>query len=292
MAIELALREPVRVKKLVLISTTPCFVKRENWQWGMEASMLQLFAQNLKRDYATTMKRFLTLQVSGGSDSSSILSQLRKSLAERREPDEAALEAGLQILLTSDLREKLKYIGQPVLLLHGENDVITHPNAAKWMNGQLQKSELIMLPTAVMRLFYPIPDQFVESMVRLDGGNIWALNNCGELRPILSISAGCAKLSSCAAPHYDQAAVLQREVCDRMLSRLDYIKYKPDVILDAGSGTGYGTRKLLMRYPAARMLAIDIAASMHLQARPPGSLVAQYCSCITRAEIRPIYVGR
>ncbi len=144
MAIELALREPVRVRKLALISTTPCFVKRKNWQWGMEASTLQLFAQNLKRDYATTMKRFLTLQVNGGSDSSSILSQLRKSLAERREPDEAALEAGLQILLTSDLREKLKYIQQPVLLLHGENDVITHPSAAKWMNGQLQESELII----------------------------------------------------------------------------------------------------------------------------------------------------
>jgi malonyl-CoA O-methyltransferase len=71
-----------------------------------------------------------------------------------------------------------------------------------------------------------------------------------------------------AAPHYDQAAVLQREICHRMLARLEYIKYKPDVILDAGSGTGYGTRELLMRYPSARLLAIDIAPAMHLQARP------------------------
>ena len=71
-----------------------------------------------------------------------------------------------------------------------------------------------------------------------------------------------------AAQHYDQAAVLQREICHRMLARLEYIKYKPDVILDAGSGTGYGTRELLMRYPAARLLAIDIAPAMHLQARP------------------------
>jgi len=74
-----------------------------------------------------------------------------------------------------------------------------------------------------------------------------------------------------AAAGYDGAAILQREVCDRMLSRLEYIKYIPDVILDAGSGTGYGTRKLLMRYPAARVLAIDIARAMHLQARPPVS---------------------
>lgn len=74
-----------------------------------------------------------------------------------------------------------------------------------------------------------------------------------------------------AAASYDQFAVLQREVCDRMLSRLDYIKYAPDVVLDAGSGTGYGTRKLLARYPAARILAIDIAQAMHAVARPPVS---------------------
>lgn len=69
-----------------------------------------------------------------------------------------------------------------------------------------------------------------------------------------------------AAASYDQAAILQREVCDRMLSRLDYVKYIPDVVLDAGSGTGYGTRKLLDRYPAARMLAVDVALAMHAQA--------------------------
>jgi malonyl-CoA O-methyltransferase len=70
-----------------------------------------------------------------------------------------------------------------------------------------------------------------------------------------------------AAASYDRAAVLQREVCDRMLIRLDSIKYIPDVMLDTGSGTGYGTRKLLTRYPAARIFALDIATAMHVQAR-------------------------
>lgn len=71
-----------------------------------------------------------------------------------------------------------------------------------------------------------------------------------------------------AATSYDQAAVLQREVCNRLLSRLDRIKYVPGAVLDAGSGTGYGTRKLRRRYPTARILAVDIATAMHAQARP------------------------
>lgn len=71
-----------------------------------------------------------------------------------------------------------------------------------------------------------------------------------------------------AAISYDAAAVLQREICDRMLSRLEYIKFKPESILDAGSGTGYGHYKLKDSYPSSKLIAIDIALKMHLQARP------------------------
>jgi malonyl-CoA O-methyltransferase len=65
-----------------------------------------------------------------------------------------------------------------------------------------------------------------------------------------------------ASTSYDAAAVLQREVCTRMLERLDYIKLQPGRVMDAGSGTGWGTRQLTQRYPAAQMIALDIAIGM------------------------------
>jgi malonyl-CoA O-methyltransferase len=65
-----------------------------------------------------------------------------------------------------------------------------------------------------------------------------------------------------AAANYDTAAVLQREVCNRMLERLAYIKLQPVRIVDAGSGTGWGTRQLAQHYPAAQMIALDIAIAM------------------------------
>ena len=74
-----------------------------------------------------------------------------------------------------------------------------------------------------------------------------------------------------AAPDYDAAAVLQREVCQRMLERLDYIKFQPDRILDAGSGTGWGTRQLAERNPAAQVVALDIALGMLNVAREQSS---------------------
>ena len=100
-----------------------------------------------------------------------------------------------------------------------------------------------------------------------------------------------------AAASYDQAAVLQREICDRMLSRLDYIKFTPNAILDAGSGTGYGSRKLAMRYPASRILAVDIALTMQFQARAsvawwkkwlpiPGNRSDYVCSDMERLPLK------
>ena len=65
-----------------------------------------------------------------------------------------------------------------------------------------------------------------------------------------------------AARNYDAAAVLQREVCSRMLERLDYVKLQPQRILDAGSGTGWGARQLGERYPQAEIVALDIALGM------------------------------
>lgn len=75
-----------------------------------------------------------------------------------------------------------------------------------------------------------------------------------------------------AAPSYDAHAVLQREITDRMLARLDYIKHAPTLLLDAGAGTGYGSAQLRARYPDAHLLALDLAESMLQIARPKPSL--------------------
>ena len=65
-----------------------------------------------------------------------------------------------------------------------------------------------------------------------------------------------------AAAGYDASAVLQREVCTRMLERLDYIKLKPTRLLDAGCGTGWGGRPLAEKYPDAQLISLDIAIGM------------------------------
>lgn len=65
-----------------------------------------------------------------------------------------------------------------------------------------------------------------------------------------------------AAKQYDAAAILQRQVRQEMLSRLEVVKLEPAVILDAGCGTGHGLSALLKHFKKAQGIALDIAEGM------------------------------
>lgn len=70
-----------------------------------------------------------------------------------------------------------------------------------------------------------------------------------------------------AAETYDSVAVLQRETAQRVISRLEYIKFQPTTIIDIGAGTGYPSRLLEKRYPKASVLLVDVALNMLLHAK-------------------------
>ena len=70
-----------------------------------------------------------------------------------------------------------------------------------------------------------------------------------------------------AARDYDRVAGMQRQVAERLLERLDFIRLQPKRIGDFGSGTGYCSRRLAKRYRRARVVCLDLAVTMMLEAR-------------------------
>lgn len=91
-----------------------------------------------------------------------------------------------------------------------------------------------------------------------------------------------------AADTYDEAAVLQREIADRMLERLSYVRLEPQTVLDLGAGTGYAIDGLQKRFRKARVLALDFALGMLRQAQGRGSwLNRPRCVCAD-AEALPL----
>lgn len=79
-----------------------------------------------------------------------------------------------------------------------------------------------------------------------------------------------------AAEHYDDVAVLQREIGSRIIERLELVKLNPKTILDLGSGTGAGTEILGTRYKNSRVIAFDLAPKMLEQARQRGNFFSRF----------------
>lgn len=65
-----------------------------------------------------------------------------------------------------------------------------------------------------------------------------------------------------AADTYDAAAILQKQVREEMLSRLDLVTLTPTTILDAGCGTGLASAALQKKYQKAQVVSLDFALPM------------------------------
>ena len=70
-----------------------------------------------------------------------------------------------------------------------------------------------------------------------------------------------------AASGYDRHAVLQREVGARLAQHLDPMRIAPRTVIDLGCGTGEAFAELRRRFPAARVVGIDLSPNMLRQAR-------------------------
>ena len=70
-----------------------------------------------------------------------------------------------------------------------------------------------------------------------------------------------------AAPHYEKLAVLQQEIGERLLGRLELIKARPATVLDIGSGTGQIARAAARRYRSAQVTAVDLSEAMLAMSR-------------------------
>jgi len=102
-----------------------------------------------------------------------------------------------------------------------------------------------------------------------------------------------------AAAGYDAHAVLQREVGERMLARLDYVNIAPRTVLDVGSGTGVALPVLRDRFPDSHLYALDVAPAMLAQARRRASWWQQVrgrgtrmvCGDVEQLPLRAAAVG-
>ena len=161
-ALQAALDAPERVRSLVAIAGTPRFVQDTDWPHAMADATFRQFAAALATDHAGTLDRFLGLQVRGATDARETLRELRVAIRSRPAPQLGALRAGLELLLSADLRADLPALRPRSLWLFGERDTLVPVEAAHALEAILPEAEVLILHGAAHAPFLSSPARFLD----------------------------------------------------------------------------------------------------------------------------------
>lgn len=155
---------PERVSSLTLISSTPCFMQRRDWELGQPATLLDDFDQRLIESPTALLKRFSTL-IRHGDTTAMRDRALSEALQEHAEPDAERLTSGLKFLRTIDLRAACSTPTDlpQINLIHGSADSVVPLAAAQWMSNQL-KANLIVFEQASHALPLTHAEQIAASL--------------------------------------------------------------------------------------------------------------------------------
>jgi pimeloyl-[acyl-carrier protein] methyl ester esterase len=145
---QIALTAPGRVRMLVLMSATPCFMQRQDWTAGMTPSLVDEFSALAACDARATLRRFVSIVALGSVEPKSQARRLRALLDERPHASAPALEAGMKILRDSDLRRVVAGLHMPACVIHGARDVVVPAPAGRWLAQSLPAARLHLLDQA------------------------------------------------------------------------------------------------------------------------------------------------
>jgi len=161
-----ALKYPQHVSALCTISSSPCFMAREEESWpGIPPNVLAQFATQLTQDLDKTIERFLAIQAMGSQTVKGDIKQLREWVLAKPQPQFTALDQGLDMLARVDLRNQLPLIKQPWLRIWGKLDGLVPRRVIKLMPN-LSNSEDIILPKASHAPFISHTGDFVTALDR------------------------------------------------------------------------------------------------------------------------------
>jgi malonyl-CoA O-methyltransferase len=257
----LALRYPARVAGILLLASNPAYVARanENDHWpGMAPDVFRAFQQAFVADPVATLQRFNYLVAQGSASARHAVRELNQLHADKPLQPHAA-NCYLQLLETTDYRETLRALRQPVSCVYAASDALVPLACADAVRQLLPAAQVSVADNAGHWLVRDAQAVCTDALLAL------------RERVVLHESAyqrdkrAVAQSFSRAAGKYDAAAQIQATVRRALLSRCD--ENAGGQVLDLGCGTGLALQKLHEHYRGAILIAVDLAEGMLQVAR-------------------------
>jgi len=146
-AIAAASIAPERVKALVLVCASPCFVGRQGWPHALRREDFDDLRARALEDAPRALQRYLAWQGGGGNDARKVVHALQGGLR-ASPPDWSTLPAWLQVLGEADERGRFAALACRVLCILGENDPVVPSGVGNDLARLNPHAQAIVLPGA------------------------------------------------------------------------------------------------------------------------------------------------
>ncbi len=165
LALQLAAEPALAVQRLVLIATSPLFVRADDWPHGLSGATLRQFGAQLAHHAGQTIDDFIELQLRGSADATAVRATLKDSLRRHGSAAPAALAAGLEMLEHNDLRALARRIEVPALVIAGQYDRVTPPAAGQALSQLLPQGQLLTIRRAGHAPFLSHPGEVSAALL-------------------------------------------------------------------------------------------------------------------------------
>lgn len=162
-ATQLALQAPERFSSLTTVASSPYFpAEPPNWP-GIEPSILQQFGKQLSKDFRRTVERFLALQSLGSPHAKADVKAIKEWLFSKPMASVEVLDAGLDMLAQTDLRQQLKHIEIPFFRMYGRLDALVPARVDAAVQELAPHSQSYIAPQCSHAPFISDPDAFLAA---------------------------------------------------------------------------------------------------------------------------------
>ena len=163
-AMSLAIRMPEFVEKLILMSTTPCFVEKKDWPYGVNKQFFLNFEMEAKQNLNKILMKFFLIQTRGIDDSKNVMSFLKNTFIEISDENKTGMQLALNVLKETDLRDEVKKIDKPTLIITGDKDRLTTLKASIWLHEKIKGATLKKIKGANHLPFISHRETMIESV--------------------------------------------------------------------------------------------------------------------------------
>lgn len=248
-AIDIAARHKDKVLGLSCFATTPVFVNKPGWRFGLPESVFDGFFQGVQKNSAKALKRFDSLQAKGDREEKNLAKSLqdyrRKQGIDAGMWSDAALLKGLSFLQALDQREQLPLLQIPVQVFLGEKDGLVSCYVFDELTDNRQLTVKVLKDVSHLP-FLTDGDDFFTDVLNV-AGKAW---RDYEKKKI-------AQSFSRAAQSYDRSARLQQDVAMKLCKMIKPCK---GLLLDVGCGTAYMAKPLIDS--SGSYIGVDLAEGM------------------------------